>query len=126
MNIISQRGQFTLPLAAWGALGALAIIVGLSIALKVESSRIEGLQTDVATAKASAAQWESMSLACSDSVKQAQEAAAKAQKQAQDALRKARQANASADAQKRALDDSRGKGLTCEGAVAKVRGGLTK
>lgn len=112
------------PLTLYGALGALAIIVGLGVAVKVQGSRIEGLQTDVATAKASAAQWESMSLACSDSVKQAQEAATAANKRAQDALRKARQANASAEAQKRALDDSRGKGLTCEGAVKTVRQGL--
>ncbi len=49
---MNQRGQFTLPLLGWVAVAAGVAFVGLSIALKVQSSRLESCKTEAATFKA--------------------------------------------------------------------------
>ena len=49
---MNQRGQFTLPLLGWVAVAAGVAFVGMSIALKVQSSRLESCKTEAAAFKA--------------------------------------------------------------------------
>ena len=45
---MNQRGQFTLPLMGWVAVAVGVAFVGLSIALKVQSSRLESCKKEAA------------------------------------------------------------------------------
>jgi hypothetical protein len=47
----TRQGGFAIPLFAWAALGAGAVILALGIALKVQSSRLETAQTKLAEVK---------------------------------------------------------------------------
>ena len=49
---MTQRGQFTLPLIGWVAVAAGVAFVGMSIALKVQSSRLEACKADSAAFQA--------------------------------------------------------------------------
>lgn len=105
-------------------IGGIIAIALLSVALAVASKWGMGQAEEAAKQKAAAAQWESMSLACSDSVLEAENKAKDAAKRAATELKQAKAATASAEAQKRALDAQKGQKLTCDAAMAEVRKGL--
>src|SRR5690349_17838603 len=70
---MNQRGQFTLPVLGWVAIAAGVVFLGMGIALKVQSSRLESCKTEHAAFVAQV-------LALGETAK-----AEKAKKEAQDA-----------------------------------------
>lgn len=79
----TNSGFIALPALAWGAIGAVVVILGLGIALKVQSARLESCQADrvklEAQAKVLGAQIAEQNRAveklASEGVKKAKEAA---------------------------------------------------
>lgn len=49
---VKQRGFITLPLMGWAVIAAGVVILGLGIALKVQTSRLDALRTEYAEFKA--------------------------------------------------------------------------
>lgn len=118
----TMRGFVSLPLA--GGLVALAVILGLSLALKVQSARLNAKAAELeacATRYAEALQ----------SIARQNEAVAALEKEAQErakraaaALAKAREGQGSLKAEIERLKGAIGKGATCQEAVSSVRKGL--
>lgn len=118
----TMRGFVSLPLA--GGLVALAVIVALSLALRVQGARLdakvaelEACQTRYAEALQSIAKQNA-------AVKQLQDEARKRARIAAAALAKAREGQGSLKAEIERLRGAIGKGATCQEAVSSVRKGL--
>lgn len=117
-----SRGFVSLPVA--GGLIALAVIVGLSLALRVQGARLEAAQADLEACTTRYAETlrlvEKQNKAVSDLEKEAKERARKAAA----ALAKAREGQGSLQAEIARLRGAIGKGATCSEAVDAVRKGL--
>ena len=123
---MTQRGFVELGVMAYGAIAAGVVIVGLSVAVKVQTARLAATQQELATEQANRALWQKAAETCS---KATEEAAAEAKKRAtiaQAALRDARQGNVKAESEIARLKASKPSGAACPAgeAVGKVREGL--
>ena len=123
---MSQRGFAELGVMAYAAIAAGVVIVGLSVAVKVQMARLDATQQELATEQANRALWQKAAETCS---KATEEAAAEAKKRAtiaQAALRDARQGSVKAESEIARLRASKPSGAACPAAdgVARVREGL--
>jgi len=121
---VKQSGFINLSIMGWAAVAAGVVILGLTVALKVQSSRLETAQTETATAKAAAAQWQATALECSDSVEKASKAASEALQRSKAALAKARQGSVASQTELARLRGQMGKQATCVAAVQQIKQGL--
>ena len=111
---MNQRGFIQLPLMAWGAIGAGAIILVLGVSLKIQSARLESCKAEYA---AFVATTEALGKAAEKAAKD-KEAKDKANKEKADAEQKRLTADL-ATAVKRLRDArSRGGGLSSPAPVA--------
>lgn len=119
-----QGGFVTLPLMGWLAVAAGAAILALSVALKVQSSRLDAAKADL---EACATRYETALASIrkqNEAVTALSEASAKRQKQAAIALKQAREGQGKADAEIARLKGLADKGLSCSGAVQQVKRGM--
>lgn len=121
---MTQRGFISLSLMGWAAVAAGVVIVGLSVALKIQSSRLDAAQQKSIALEQQVAQWTGIAKACSDATEKLAKAAETAQKRAQAALSKARRGSVATQAEIARLRAANSQ--TCEAAVKTVREGLSK
>ena len=120
------HGFIALPLMWWAAIGAGAVILGLGVAVKVQTARLAAAQQELATEQANRALWQKAAETCS---KATDEAAAEAKKRAtiaQAALRDARQGSVKAESEIARLRAQKPSGAACPAgeAVLEIRKGL--
>lgn len=106
------------------ALAALVVITGLSVALKVQSSRLNAAHADL---EACTTRYETALASIrrqNEAVTALSEASTKRQKQAAIALKQAREGQGKADAEIARLRGLTASGLSCSGAVQQVKEGM--
>jgi len=113
---------------AYAAIAAGAVIVGLSVAVKVQTARLAASQQELATEQANRALWQKAAETCSKATDEAAAEAKKRSRNAQAALRDARQGNVKAESEIARLKAQKPSGGACPAgdAVKAVRAGLGK
>ena len=126
MKMIPQRGFVELGVMAYAAIAAGVVILGLSVAVKVQTARLAATQQELATEQANRALWQKAAETCSKATDDALVDALKRIKSAQDALKQVRQGSVKAESEIARLRASKPSGAACPAAeaVGKVREGL--
>ena len=113
-----------LPIAAWGAIGAAVIILGLGLALKAQSARLDAAQAETEACKIRYAETLDLVRKQNKAVEALEIESQKRARNAAAALAKAREGQGSLKVEIERLQGAIGKGATCSGAVEQVRRGL--
>ena len=123
---MSQRGFAELGVMAYAAIAAGVVIVGLSVAVKVQTARLDATQQELATEQANRALWQKAAETCSKATDDALVDALKRIKSARDALKQVRQGSVKAESEIARLRAAKPAGGACPAAdgVARVREGL--
>lgn len=117
-----HSGFVSLPVAA--GLVALAVILGLSLALKVQGARLDAKAAELEACQSRYAEALQSIAKQNEAVKQLQDDAQKRTRIAAAALAKAREGQGSLKAEIERLRGAIGSGKTCSEAVEAVRKGL--
>lgn len=119
-----ERGFLTAGPMLYAALAAGAVIIGLMLALKVQSARLDAKDAELEACATRYAETLKLVARQNEAAETLQADSEKRRKQAQAALAKAREAHGKADSEIARLRGLATAGLDCAGAVAEVRKGL--
>lgn len=118
----NQRGFVSLPVAA--GLVALAVILALSLALRVQGARLDAKAAELEACTTRYAEALQSIARQNEAVKTLEKEAQERAKRAAAALAKAREGQTTLKADIERLRGAIGKGATCQEAVSSVRKGL--